>query len=735
MKCIPDSSGSGESALSPVTHCPFCSVQCALRRSASGHTLRPVQTHTVARGKTCRKGQMSAGAVAVERRIRRALLRTSDGLVPVSTERALRHAARSVAQLQALYGRETVGVYGSGALLNEEAYLLGKFARVALRTPYIDYNGRYCMASAAYAMNAAFGLDRGLPFPAEDIADAEFVLLLGANLAECQPTLVQYLVQMRKRGGRLTVVDPRRTRTADLADEHLAIAPGADVWLLKGLLKVVVEEGLLDRHYIRARTSGFASVEAEARGLDLEWIARVTDIPAQRIRELGRRFALTPRAMLLTARGVEQQEYGVAAVLACINFALATGKVGRRAGGYGSITGQANGQGGRELGQKCDQLPGYRSLADEDDREFVSAVWGVDASDLPGCGVPAFEIFEKIHAGEIRALLVVGANPAVSSPDREYVRAAFRKLDLLVVVELMPTETVQLADVVIPGCAFHEKSGTVTNLEGRVLLKSAVFTPPTGVLPEWRIIREFAARLGHADQFDYNSEQDVFDELRRATRGARADYSGITYERLLREPALHWPCAEEWSPGTPRLFTRAFAHADGRARFVSSDDLTPSAVAAGLLQPGDAGMVDKRELTLITGRIAHHYNTGSWTREVAALTARAPRPWVEMHPETATALGLADGECVNVRNATGEKQFVLRLADRIRRDTLFIPFHWEGSGAVNDLVPAVLDPHSRIPAFKRTAVTVTRARSERQSPENDREGAVLAARSPIIAGE
>ncbi len=228
MKCIPDSSGSGESALSPVTHCPFCSVQCALRRSASGHTLRPVQTHTVARGKTCRKGQMSAGAVAVERRIRRALLRTSDGLVPVSTERALRHAARSVAQLQALYGRETVGVYGSGALLNEEAYLLGKFARVALRTPYIDYNGRYCMASAAYAMNAAFGLDRGLPFPAEDIADAEFVLLLGANLAECQPTLVQYLVQMRKRGGRLTVVDPRRTRTADLADEHLAIAPGAD---------------------------------------------------------------------------------------------------------------------------------------------------------------------------------------------------------------------------------------------------------------------------------------------------------------------------------------------------------------------------------------------------------------------------------------------------------------------------------------------------------------------------
>ena len=722
-----------------VTHCPFCGVQCALipaAGAAAGESgMRAVKGHSVAGGKVCQKGLLTDAPSMDQGRICEALLRTEGGFVKLTTDGALDWAAAAIGRLQKRWGKTAMAVYGSGALINEEAYLLGKFARVALGTPHIDYNGRYCMSSAAAAMNAAFGLDRGLPFPASDIGEADFILLLGTNLAECQPTLAQYLVQARRRGGALAVVDPRRTRTADMADHHVAVAPGGDLWLMKGLLKIAVEEGLVDRDYIAAHTSGFAHVEEEVRALPLEWLAARCDVPVRRMRMLARRMAAAPRAMILTARGVEQQARGVETVLACIHLALALGKVGRPGSGYGSLTGQANGQGGREMGQKCDQLPGYRSIEDEHDRKVVSAVWGVAPERLPRSGASAFKMFEKIHAGEIRGLVVVGANPSASSPDRGYVRAALRKLELLIVVELVPTETSALAHVVLPGSVFREKTGTVTNLEGRVLLKRAIASAPPGILPEWQLIARLAARLGYADQFAYGSEREVFDELRRTTRGARADYWGVTYERLAGEPALHWPCPDEWSPGTPRMFTRRFAHADGRARF--AQPVAPAAVGPDggqeaespggpgptrRSQEGDTGARRPGDLTLVTGRTGPHYNTGSTTRRMAALNARAPAVYVEMHPETAACLGVAGGDMASLCNATGEKRFAVRLTDRIRRDTVFVPFHWEGEAAVNDIVPAVLDPHSGMPAFKYAQVTVAAVASREAPQRADGEG-------------
>ncbi|MBI4941112.1 MAG: molybdopterin-dependent oxidoreductase, partial [Actinobacteria bacterium] len=565
-----------------ATHCPYCALQCATTLHATGDdpgsvTVEPREFPTN-RGGLCQKGWTAPDVLRAPDRLTAPLVRgrllgltgaAADDLVPLGWDAALALVAHRIRLLQNESGADAVAVFGGGGLTNEKAYALGKFARAVLRTSRIDYNGRFCMSSAAAAGLRAFGVDRGLPFPLEDVAGADAVLLVGSNLAETMPPALAHLHRAAGRGG-LVVVDPRRTPTAALAEDggglHLQCVPGSDLALVLGLLHVVLHEGLADEEYIRARTAGRDDV---ARAVAAWWPERteaVTGVPAPLLRAAAHRLASGAAhhggtgSFVLTGRGAEQHAKGTDTVTACIDLALALGLPGRVGSGYGCLTGQGNGQGGREHGQKADQLPGYRRIDDREARAPVAGVWGVDADSLPGPGLSAVELVGALGTpGGPRALLVHGSNIVVSMPRVGDVVERLRALDLLVVCDVVPSETALLADVVLPVTQWAEEDGTTTTLEGRVVRRRAVLTPPDGVRSDLDVLAGLADRLGFPGAVPTDPRV-VFDELGRASAGGPADYSGITYDRLDAGEALFWPCpapdgagTAAKHPGTPRL--------------------------------------------------------------------------------------------------------------------------------------------------------------------------------------
>jgi assimilatory nitrate reductase catalytic subunit len=664
------------------------------------------ESFRVNRGQLCIKGYTSAAALRHRERLSAPLVRGADGsLHPASWDEAVGFVCRRLSAIRTERGADAVGVFGSGALTNEKAYLLGKFARVALGTSNIDYNGRYCMSSAAAACNQALGLDRGLPFPVEDICRSEVVLLAGANIAETMPPLMQYFEEQRSGGGHLIVVDPRRSKTAEAATHHLSVVPGSDGALAHGLLHVLVRDGLVDAEYIEKRTVGFERVRTLVAGYWPERVERITGVPEAQLVEVAHLLGRARSVMVLTGRGPEQQAQGVAQTLAYINLSLAVGAVGRPFSGYGCLTGQGNGQGGREHGQKADQLPGYRRIDDPAARRHLAHVWGVPESSIPGPGRSAYEmLLSSGRPDGVSALLVFGSNPVVSSPDASAIEERLRALDLLVVADFFLSETGRLAHVVLPSAQWAEEDGTLTSLEGRVILRQKAVPPPPGVKTDLEILCALAAGLGHLERFAYDGAEDVFDELRRASAGGVADYSGITWERLRAERGIFWPCPSPGHPGTPRLFTETFPTPDGRARFSAVGYAGPAE------EPDEA-----YPLYLTTGRVMPHYQSGTQTRRIEKLLALAPEATVQMHPSTAHAHALEDGDEVTLSTRRGSARFRVQLSAAIREDTLFVPFHWGGEHSANLLTHPALDPHSRMPEFKVCAVRLEAPSDQEES--------------------
>jgi assimilatory nitrate reductase catalytic subunit len=653
----------------------------------------------VNRGALCIKGWTAAAALAHPDRLTSPLVRSNGQLAPATWEHALHRAAEAFRAAQTRYGRDAVGVFGSGSLTNEKVYALGKFARVALGTASIDYNGRFCMSSAAAAATRAFGLDRGLPFPLADIPGADLVILVGANPAETMPPFMQYLDGQREAGGRLIVIDPRTTATARAAAIHLRLSPGSDAALANGLLHLLIRDHCVDEAYVRARTEGFDAVRAQVATYWPERVERLTGVSHADLLRTARLIGTSRRVMILTARGAEQQAQGVGNTLAWINVALALGMVGRPNAGWGCLTGQGNGQGGREHGQKADQLPGYRRIDDPLARAQLSALWGVEAADLPGPGRSAYELIDSLgEAGGVRALLVLGSNVVVSAPHAAHVERRLRALDALVVVDYFRSETAELADVVLPSAQWAEEDGTMTNLEGRVIRRRRAVAPPRGVRTDLEILGGLATALGRGDQFAWAGAAAVFDELRRATAGAPADYAGITYERIDREDGVFWPCPDHGHPGTPRLFHDSFPTPTGRARFHVVRHQLPA-------ERPDAEF----PLYLTTGRLLAHYQSGTQTRRIAAPPQLAPAAVAELHPSLARQHGITDGDRIRLSTRRGSMVVEARVTTSIREDTVFVPFHWGGDGSVNRLTNPALDPISRMPEFKVCAARVERA--------------------------
>ncbi|MEU6271668.1 molybdopterin oxidoreductase family protein [Streptomyces populi] len=713
------------------THCPYCALQCGMNLTPApdgGVEVAERADFPVNRGALCGKGRTAPALLSSRVRLTSPLVRTGGVLVPAGWDEALSRIAEGLARTRADHGPDACGVFGGGGLTNEKAYALGKFARVVLGTSQIDYNGRFCMSSAAAAGVRAFGLDRGLPFPLEDVPRTGCVILVGSNLAETMPPALRFVTELKENGGTLIVVDPRRTRTAEQADLHLAPRPGTDLALALGMLHLIVAEGRTDEEYIRSRTSGWEEARAAAMAHWPEYVERITGVSVPELRAAVRMFCEPENAMVLTARGPEQQSKGTDTVGAWINLCLATGRPGRPLSGYGCLTGQGNGQGGREHGQKADQLPGYRKLTDPAARRHVAEVWGVDPATLPGPGRSAYELLDAMGT-EIRSLLLMGSNPVVSAPRAAHVEERLRSLDFLAVADVVLSETAELADVVLPVTQWAEETGTTTNLEGRVLLRRRALTPPEGVRGDLDVLHGLAALLGVEKGFPTDPEE-VFEELRRASAGGPADYSGITYRRLAEENGVFWPCPAPEGPdggagdtdaggvpdapagggpggghhpGTPRLFLDRFATEDGRARFVPVSH-----------RPAAEEPDDEYPVLLTTGRVVAQYQSGAQTRRVDELNAAAPGPFVEMHPRLAARLGAADGDAVTVVSRRGRAVAPARITAAIRPDTVFMPFHWPGEGRTNTLTNPALDPVSRMPEFKTCAVRVERVEAVRE---------------------
>ena len=680
------------------THCSFCGMQCGIQLKVRGDKVvgfEPWEEFPFNRGMLCPKGVKRYLQGDHQDRLLTSLVRTDTGFAPIAYDAALDLAAARLRDISSRYGPDAIAVYGGASMITEKAYVVGKFARVALGTKHIDYNGRLCMVSAGTAYKLALGIDRA-PNPWADLVAADVVLIAGSNTAECAPITTQYLWQCRERGGRLIVVDPRMTPISRNADLYLPVRPGTDLALFLGMLHVIVRDGLTKPEYIAAHTTGFDAVRASVDPWTPERAARVTGVPAANIEKAAHWIGETDRAMGLHARGIEHHSKGVENCLAMLNLYLATGNFGREGAGCMMITGQGNGQGGREHGQKADQLPGMRSITDPEHRKYIASVWGIAPESLPGPGLTAQEIMEAIHRGEIKALFSMCFNPLVSLPDATFTREALSKLEFFAVIDFFLSETAHHADLVLCGSMQEEDEGVVCSAEGRVLKINKAVNPPGDARSDALIICDLAKRLGKGQYFAYESTREIFEELRIASKGGIADYYGITWERLEAELGVFWPCPEIGHPGTPRLFEDGrFYHADGRAHF----QVTAWRESG---DPRDASF----PLFLTTGRVVSQYLSGTQTRRIGPLVEQYPEPKIELHPALAAKHDIATGDWIRITTRRADLVVEAHVVSTIRPDTVFIPYHWPGRRSANRLTHRTLDPRSKIPEYKVSACRI-----------------------------
>ncbi len=704
------------------THCCFCGQQCGMQLKVKGNLVigvEPWYEFPFNKGMMCPKGIKRYLQQQHPDRLLQAYEKDAaspGGFRSMAYDAAIRRTAAEIDRIQRAHGPNAFAVLSGASLTTEKTYLMGKFAHMCLRTSNIDYNGRLCMVSAAAGNKKAFGVDRAAN-PWDDMLGAEVILVSGANIADCAPITTNYVWQAREHGAKVIVVDPRITPIARTCDLFLPVKPGRDTALFNGILHLMIEHDWIDHAFIEQHTVGFEAVAAQVRGWTPQRTAEVTGIAEKTIRQAAEWWGTARTSFLCHARGLEHHSHGVINVLSAINIVLASGRIGRPNCGYATITGQGNGQGGREHGQKCDQLPGGRDLANPEHRAYVAGVWGMDPVDLPQPGVDAYEIIRKIDSGEIKGLLSLCFNPVVSLPDNNFVRQALEKLEYYVAIDFFMSESARYAHVVLPGSLQEEDEGTVTQTEGRVVKINKAVDCPGDARQDWRIIQDIAQALGREQGLAFENPREMFDELRVASKGGIADYSGITYERIDENFGVFWPCPSEvpegvalpGPQGTPRLFEPGswnpvargagpFYFPDGKARW----NVTPYV--------GPAEDVDEAfPIILTTGRVVSQFLSGNQTRRIGPLVDHYPEPRLEIHPRLAARLGIADGDWTTTESRRGQCTLRASVVTTIRPDTVFMPYHWGGRKSANQLTIAAQDPISKIPEYKVCAVRVRKA--------------------------
>ncbi len=694
--------------------CCYCGVGCGVKARARDGVVEAVrgdEDHPANRGKLCAKGALLSDIFKADDRLLYPQVRETKGgqLQRVGWDDAIQRAAEAIRSAVDTHGPHSVMLYGSGQLVTEDYYLFGKLAKGYIGTNNQDTNSRLCMASAVTAYNLTFGADAP-PAAYGDIELARTILIIGANMEACHPILFER-IKARKRRARddvkIIVVDPRRTRTAAIADLHLALRPGTDVALLQSLLFEVRLLGGLDADFLREHTNGWEAVAASLEGWSAERAVEETGLDAADILEAARIIARNGPMLAFWTMGLNQSSSGVDKNLALLNLSLATGNIGKPGAGPFSLTGQPNAMGGREQGGLATTLPGHRLVANPEHRAEVERAWGLPhgaISDRPG--VTAIEMIEQLERGQIKVVWVAATNPVASLPDSERVRAAFAHAETVIVQDAYhPTETSQLADILLPAAQWSERSGTVTNSERRICLMEQIGEAPGDALPDWQIICRIAETLGYGDAFRYDRVEDIFLEYRELSRGRDMDITGVSYPLLAQHrQGIQWPFSEREHSGPPshvrRLFEDGVFHtADGRARMH----------VPAYIPPADP-ISDEYPLALMTGRVKDQWHTMTRTGKSAKLLRSESEPFLEVHPTDAIGLGIQDKTRVRVSSRRGQFEVKARVTANIRPGSVFAPFHWgslwsPGSES-NNAANGQFDPRSKQPELKFAAVRV-----------------------------
>ena len=687
------------------TTCPYCGVGCGILATADG-TIAGDPEHPANRGRICSKGAALGETLGSTARLSHPQIRGRT----TGWDEALDLVAETFRQTISAPGPDAVALYVSGQLLTEDYYVANKLMKGFIGSANIDTNSRLCMASSVAGHIRAFGEDV-VSGCYDDIEAADLVVLVGSNAAWCHPVLYQRLVAARDaHGTRIVVIDPRRTATCEIADLHLALRPGTDVPVFAGLLVHLVETGCCDPAWTRSPAAGFAAALDAARGAapSLRAVAATADLPVADLTRFYDCFALTERTVSLYSQGVNQSAAGTDKVNAIINCHLATGRIGRPGMGPLSLTGQPNAMGGREVGGLANQLAAHTGFAAADvDR--VRRFWNASHMAIRP-GLKAVELFNAVLDGSVKALWIIGTNPAASMPRAGGVREALNNCPFVVVSDCWPTETTRLADVVLPAAGWGEKDGTVTNSE-RCISRQRAFRPAPGeARPDWWVVREVGRRMGWGEAFRYRGPAEIFREHAALSAfendggrifdiGALAELSDEDYDRF--QP-VQWPLRRgHGAAGTSRLFNgpAKFATADGRARFVA----TPY---RPLAEPTDR----ERPLVLNTGRVRDQWHTMTRTGRVPRLMSHCGEPALEIHPADAERLGLSESGFARVESRHGVAVLPVRLSPAQRRREVFAPMHWTDRftsvGPIDRLVGSATDPISGQPELKATPVNI-----------------------------
>ena len=687
------------------TTCGYCSVGCGMLlgvRDGKVVTSRGDDDHPVNRGKLCPKGLAEHYAIDAENRARYPLLRGEDGVQRTTWERAIRTMAEQFRAVAAKYGPQAVGVVGTGQLVTEEFYTLGKLVQLGLRTSNYDGNTTLCMSTAVAGYKRSFGSD-GPPGAYEDMSKAEVILLVGANIAENHPILCRHLdLNPRKT---LIVADPRVTKTAMMADLYLPVKPRSDLALLNGMAHILIRDGLIDRAYIEQHTSGFDELREFLHGYTPERASAITGLPVETIEKVAHLYGNAKAAFIGWTMGVNHSSKGTETVNAIVNLALLTGNVGRIGGSPFSITGQCNAMGTREAGFTS-SLPGYRKFENAADREELARIWNVAEERIPAKrGLAYPDIVDAVLKKQIRALWIIGTNPLVSFPNTEVLKQALGELEFLAVQDgFHPTPTTELAHLVLPAAIWGEKEGTYTNSERRVSKVNVATHPPGEALSDFEIFLRVAKELGCYENLfpGWTTPADAFDEWKNVSAGRLCDYSGITYQALEESGGIQWPYpTNSTAPrdAARRLYADGkFQTEDGRAHFYCVN-----------WEPFPEQPSSEYPLVLNTGRTVEHWHTLTKTGEVAILKQMAPRAWLEMNPQDAKRLSLRPHELVDVISTRGRVRTVeLRVTEIVAPGQVFAPFHF-AQWNINEVTQDIFDPISREPNYKQCAVRVERS--------------------------
>ncbi|MER7039755.1 bifunctional nitrate reductase/sulfite reductase flavoprotein subunit alpha [Streptomyces microflavus] len=740
------------------TVCSYCGVGCGIlldigRDASTGRRIAKKvsgdRTHPANFGRLCTKGATSADMMAAPGRAAKALIRAERGADPVEADvdAAITAVAGRLRAIVDEHGPDALALYVSGQMSLEAQYLANKLAKGFVRTSRIESNSRLCMASAGSGYKLSLGAD-GPPGSYRDFDRADVFFVIGANMADCHPILfLRMMERIKSAGARLIVVDPRRNATADKADLFLQIEPGTDLALLNGILHLLVENGHTDEAFIAEFTDGWEEMPSFLADHHPARVAGITGVPEADIRQAARWIGEAGEWMSCWTMGLNQSTHGTWNTNALVNLHLATGAICRPGSGPFSLTGQPNAMGGREMGYMGPGLPGQRSVLVDEERAFIEDLWGVEAGTLrTEAGRGTVEMFEQMAAGDIKACWIICTNPVASVANRRTVIAGLEAAELVVTQDVFAdTETNAYADVVLPATLWAESDGVMINSERNLTLVQGVVDPPGQALPDWQLIARVACAMGYADAFTYTSAEEVFEELKRAWNPKTGwDLRGVTYQRL-RETPVQWPAESpagddrnpirylndgrsqnllERADGTrPRL---VFPTPSGRARFFAR----PHLPAAELPD-------DDYPFVLNTGRLQHQWHTLTKTGKVARLNRLDPGPFVELHPDDATAMGAGEGDHIEIASRRGRAVLPAVVSDRVLPGNCFAPFHWNDLFgeylSINAVTSDAVDPVSFQPGFKACAVAlrvVAAARPEEAVPTPETAAPPVPAQQP-----